>query len=106
MGSVVMVWSMQMIAQSPWSGGRSPPEAENFLASRCATEAANLPHSPQFANSVNPRHSRYIFQKTERVVHDGMDNVVYDKVYQKCKLLIQLTTVTKETGRVVAAEAI
>ena len=39
------------------SGGRSPPEAENLLASRCATEAANLPHSPQFANFVNPRHS-------------------------------------------------
>jgi len=27
------------------SGGRSPPEAENLLASGCATEAANLPHS-------------------------------------------------------------
>jgi len=41
--------------QSPWSGGsggRSLPEAENLLASRCATEAANLPHSPQFANSL------------------------------------------------------
>ena len=38
-------------------GGQSPPEAENLLASRCAMEAANLPHSPQFANSVNPRHS-------------------------------------------------
>jgi len=25
--------------------GRSPPEAENLLASGCATEAANLPHS-------------------------------------------------------------
>jgi len=37
--------------------GAKPPEAENFLASRCATEAANLPHSPQFANFVNPRHS-------------------------------------------------
>jgi len=37
--------------------GRSPSEAENLLASRCATEAANLPHSPQFANFVNPRHS-------------------------------------------------
>jgi len=34
-----------------------PPEAENLLASRCATGAANLPYSPQFANSVNPRHS-------------------------------------------------
>jgi len=44
------------------SGGRSPPEAENLLASGCATEAANLPHSPQFANSVNPRHSWYIFK--------------------------------------------
>ena len=31
---------------------RSPPETENLLASRCATEAANLPHSPQFANSL------------------------------------------------------
>jgi len=40
------------------SGGEAPPpEAENLLASRCATEAANLPHSPQFANSINPRHS-------------------------------------------------
>ena len=38
------------------SGGPSPPEAENLLASGCATEAANLPHSPQFANSLNPRH--------------------------------------------------
>jgi len=38
------------------SGGRSPPEAENLLASGCATEAANLPHFPQFANSLNPRH--------------------------------------------------
>jgi len=36
--------------------GRSPPEAEKLLASVCATEAANLPHSPQFANSLNPRH--------------------------------------------------
>ena len=37
-------------------GGEAPPEAENLLASRCATKAANLPHSPQFANFVNPRH--------------------------------------------------
>jgi len=27
------------------AGGASPPEAENLLASGCATEAANLPHS-------------------------------------------------------------
>ena len=41
-----------------YSGGQGakPPEAENLLASRCATEAANLHHSPQFANLVNPRH--------------------------------------------------
>ena len=32
-------------APDPGSGGRSPPEAENLLASGCATEAANLPHS-------------------------------------------------------------
>ena len=65
--------------------GRSPPEAENLLASGCATEAENLPHSPQFANSLNPRHLWYknIFQKTERVVHDGMYNVVYDRP-KKC----------------------
>ena len=25
--------------------GRNPPEAENLLASGCATEAGNLPHS-------------------------------------------------------------
>jgi len=37
--------------------GQSPAEAENLLASRCATKAANLSHSPQFANFVNPRHS-------------------------------------------------
>jgi len=82
----------------PLVRGPSPPAAENFLASRCATEAANLPHSPQFANYVNPRHSWYIFQKTERVVHDGMDNVVY---YKKCTKSVNfpysLTTVTKET---------
>ena len=28
-----------------WVRGQSPPEAENLLASRCATEAANSPHS-------------------------------------------------------------
>ena len=33
-------------------GGKPPPEAENLLASRCATEAANLPHSPRFANFI------------------------------------------------------
>jgi len=27
------------------SGRQSPPEAENLLASGCATKAANLPHS-------------------------------------------------------------
>jgi len=36
------------------SGGK-PPEAENLLAFGCPTEAANLPHSPYFANSLNPR---------------------------------------------------
>jgi len=34
----------------------SPPEAENLLAFGCPTEAANLPHSSYFANSLNPRH--------------------------------------------------
>ena len=29
----------------PLVRGASPPEAENLLASGCATEAANLPHS-------------------------------------------------------------
>jgi len=29
--------------QSPWSGGRSPPEAEKFFAFRRPLEAANLP---------------------------------------------------------------
>jgi len=36
--------------------GRSPPEAENLLAFGCPTEAANLPHSPHFANSLNSRY--------------------------------------------------
>jgi len=32
--------------RSPQRGpGAQPPEAENLLASGCATEAANLPHS-------------------------------------------------------------
>jgi len=45
--------------QSPWSGsvrGQSPSEVENLLAFGCPTEAANLPHSPYFANSLNPRY--------------------------------------------------
>jgi len=44
--------------QSPWLGGqgRSPTEAEDLLAFGCPTEAANLPHSPYFANSLNPRY--------------------------------------------------
>jgi len=36
--------------------GAKPPEAENLLAFGCPTEAANLPHSPYFANSLNPRY--------------------------------------------------
>ena len=36
--------------------GRSSLEAETLLSSGCATEAANLPNSPQFANSINPMH--------------------------------------------------
>jgi len=37
----------QTWGRAPGQGvrGRSPPEAENLLASVCATEAANLPHS-------------------------------------------------------------
>jgi len=31
----------------PLVRGAKPPKAENFLASGCATEAANLPHSAQ-----------------------------------------------------------
>jgi len=31
--------------RAPGQGGFAPPEAENLLASGCATEAANLPHS-------------------------------------------------------------
>ena len=93
----------------PLVRGLRPPEAENLLASRCATEAANLPHSPQFANFVNPRHSCYICQKTVRVIHDGMDNVVYDKkCIKNVNFSYSLTTVTKETqsNTAVAAEAI
>jgi len=35
------------VTRAPGQGvrGRSRPEAENVLASECATEAANLPHS-------------------------------------------------------------
>ena len=39
-----------------WGGGGQGGEAENLLAFRCPTEAANLPHSPYFANSLNPRY--------------------------------------------------
>ena len=31
--------------RAPGQGRSPPPEAENLLASGCATEAANLPHS-------------------------------------------------------------
>ena len=37
------------------SGGEAP-EAESLLAFGCPTEAANLPHSPYFANSLNPKY--------------------------------------------------
>jgi len=33
---------MEVWGQSPWSGGRSPPEAESILVIGCATEPANL----------------------------------------------------------------
>jgi len=36
--------------------GAKPAEAENLLAFACLTEAANLPHFPYFANSLNPRY--------------------------------------------------
>jgi len=32
------------------------PEAETLLAFGCPTEPVNLPHSPYFANSLNPRY--------------------------------------------------
>jgi len=34
-----------------------PPEAENLSAFVCPMEAANLPHFPYFANSLNPTYS-------------------------------------------------
>ena len=46
--------------------GQSPPEAENLLAFGCPTEAANLPNSPYFANSLNSRYLWYISQKNWR----------------------------------------
>ena len=44
--------------RAPGQGVRGdfPPEAENLLAFKCPTKAANLPHSPYFANSLNPRY--------------------------------------------------
>ena len=40
----------------------------------------------------------YLSKKTERVVHDGMDNVVYDKkCIKSVNFSYSLTTVTKET---------
>jgi len=42
------------------SWGRSAPKAENLLASGCATKAANLPNSPQFADSLNPHTNRLL----------------------------------------------
>ena len=40
----------------------------------------------------------YLSRKTERVVHDGMDNVVYDKkCIKSVKFSYSLTAVTKET---------
>ena len=33
---------MGVWGQSPWSGGRSPPEAESILVTGCPTEPANL----------------------------------------------------------------
>ena len=50
----------------PLVRGRSPPEAENLLASRYATEAANFPHSPQFANFVLQANNSY---KRDTVKH-------------------------------------
>jgi len=38
------------------TGGAKPPEAENLSAFGCPMEATNLPHSPYFANSLNPRY--------------------------------------------------
>ena len=51
------------------SGGFAP-EAENLLAFECPMEAANLPHSPYFANSLNLRYLWYICQKTEGIIHN------------------------------------
>jgi len=36
--------------------GAKTPEAVNLLAFGCPTEAANLPHSPYFSNSLNSRY--------------------------------------------------
>ena len=59
-------------------GGEAPWSWKTF-SFWMPTEAANLPHSPYFANSLNPRYLWYISQKTEGIVHDGMDNTVYQQ---------------------------
>jgi len=40
-------------APGPW---RKAPEAENLIAFGCLIEAANLLHSPYFANFIHPRY--------------------------------------------------
>ena len=47
-------------SEAPWSW--------KPLAFGCSAEAANLPHSPYFANSLNPRYLWYICQKTEGII--------------------------------------
>jgi len=45
---ITVVWGrspQRAPGAEPLARGASPPEAENLLASGCATEAANLPHS-------------------------------------------------------------
>ena len=66
---IMRVWGLRPQrdpAAEPLVKGRSPPEAGNLLAFGCPTEAANLPHSPYFANSLNHRYFWYISQKNWR----------------------------------------
>jgi len=46
------VWGQRAPSGAPGQGS----EAENLLVFGCPMEAAKLPHSPYFANSLNPRY--------------------------------------------------
>jgi len=62
------------MGRAPSQGGFAPWSWKPFRPSFWMPKRSSKFASPNFANTLNPRYLWYISQKTEGIVHGGMDN--------------------------------